>query len=276
MKVFEVIRRDSPIILAQPHGGTWLSENLRGRLNETGRALADTDWHIARLYEEILPETTCVRSNVHRYGIDANRDPSQQSLYPRQNTTSLCPLTDFDGRPIWKSGQEPSQDEIQSRCVRWHQPYHAALDEEIERSKTRHGVCILYDCHSIRSHIPYLFDGRLPVFSIGTHESVTCHHAVEDATRQSCAAVDAYDMVVNGRFKGGWTTRHYGQPAKDVHAIQVELAQRAYLAEEAAPWSYDAAKAAKLRPLLRKILTRLEDLALSGALAHRNKVGGQP
>lgn len=267
MNVFSVIPGDSPVILGMPHGGTWLPEALTARLNPTGQALADTDWHIARLYEGLLPGATVVASNVHRYAIDANRDPAGVSLYPGQNTTTLCPLTDFDGNPIWQPGQEPSQDEILARREGFHAPYHAALRAEVERVKARHGVAILYDCHSIRSRIPFLFDGLLPVFNIGTDGGATCAAPVESATAAPCKAAQGYDTVLNGRFRGGWTTRHYGQPATGTHAIQMELSQRAYLAAEAAPWAYDAGRADRLRAVLGRILNDLDTLARSGALS---------
>jgi len=267
MDVFSVIRGDSPVVLGMPHGGTWLPEDLTRRLNPTGQALADTDWHIARLYEDLLPGVTVVASNVHRYAIDANRDPAGVSLYPGQNTTTLCPLTDFDGNPIWLPGQEPSGDEILARREAFHAPYHAALQAELGRVKAKHGVAVLYDCHSIRSRIPFLFAGLLPVFSIGTDSGTTCARPIETATVRHCAAATGYDHVLNGRFKGGWTTRHYGQPGTSVHAIQMELAQRAYLSAEAAPWTYDPARAEKLRAVLGAILTDLDALARSGALS---------
>lgn len=267
MDVFSVIRGESPVVLGMPHGGTWLPDDLTRRMNPTGQALADTDWHIAQLYEGLLPGVTVVASNVHRYAIDANRDPAGISLYPGQNTTTLCPLTDFDGNPIWQPGQEPSQDEILARRDAFHAPYHGALQAELDRVKARHGVAVLYDCHSIRSLIPFLFEGLLPVFSIGTNNGETCAHAVEAATHQRCAEAQGFTHVLNGRFKGGWTTRHYGQPGAGVHAIQMELAQRAYLAAESAPWSYDPARAAPLRAVLGAILSDLDKIARSGALS---------
>ncbi len=270
MTPFTVNRGDGPVILGQPHGGTWLPDDILARLNDTGRELADTDWHIARLYEGLLPGVTIVRSNVHRYAIDANRDPARHSLYPGQNTTDLCPGTDFDGRPIWREGQAPSEDEIGARRDAWHVPYHAALSEEIHRVKARNGAVVLYDCHSIRSMIPFLFEGLLPVFSIGTNDGETCAPVVEEAARTRCAASPGHDLVVNGRFKGGWTTRHYGRPQENVHAIQMELAQRAYLTEEAAPWSYDPARSEGVRQTLGAILTDLDRLVRSGALRHPN------
>jgi formiminoglutamase len=274
MKPFEAMRGDGPVILGQPHGGLWLPDPLLARLNETGRALADTDWHIGMLYDGLLPGVTILRSNVHRYAIDANRDPGGASLYPGSNTTGLCPVTDFDGRPIWRDGQEPSADEIAARREAWHVPYHAALSEEIARVKARHGVAILYDCHSIRSRIPFLFEGPLPVFSIGTNGGATCDAAVEDAAIGHCAASPVHDMVVNGRFKGGWTTRHHGCPTDGTHAIQMELAQRAYLAEEAAPWAWHPDKAHMLRATLGSILSDLDRLARSGAL--RGQLSASP
>lgn len=267
MQVFTVTPGDGPVVLGMPHGGTWLPADLTARLNPTGQALADTDWHIARLYEGLLPGVTVVASNVHRYAIDANRDPAGVSLYPGQNTTTLCPLTDFDGKPIWQPGQEPSQDEILSRRAAFHAPYHAALQAELDRVKARHGVAVLYDCHSIRSLIPYLFDGLLPHFSIGTNSGETCAPAIEAATYARCTQATGFTHVLNGRFKGGWTTRHYGQPSTGVHAIQMELAQRAYLAGEAAPWSYDQARADPLRAVLGAILADLDTIARSGALS---------
>lgn len=261
-----VIQGDSPVILGFPHGGTFVPDALLSRLNDRGRALSDTDWHIARLYEGLLPGATTVAATFHRYVIDANRDPAGASLYPGHNTTSLCPTTDFDGLDIWMPGQEPGADEIVSRKVTFHAPYHAALAAEIDRVKERHGVAIVYDCHSIRLTIPFLFDGLLPVFSIGTNDGRTCAAEVADAVRAPCLGATAFDTVENGRFKGGWTTRHYGQPDTGVHAVQMELAQRAYLTAEAAPWHYAPDIAAPLRTTLGHILQFLDTLARSGVL----------
>lgn len=270
MTPVQVIPGEGPVILAQPHGGTWLPEDLLARLDENGRALADTDWHIARLYDGLLPGATIVRATTHRYAIDANRDPAGASLYPGQNTTNLCPVTDFDGRPIWKPGQEPSSDETEARRRAFHAPYHAALQAEVDRVQARHGTVVVYDCHSIRSRIPFLFEGLLPVFSIGTDGGVTCAPALERLVVKHCAtAAPAMDMVLNGRFRGGWTTRHYGRPDAGIHAVQMELAQRAYLSTEAAPWAFDLSRAAVIRNILGPLLADLEQLARSGALAAR-------
>jgi formiminoglutamase len=264
--VCTVIRGDGPIVLGQPHGGTFVPDDLMARLNANGRSLADTDWHITKLYDGLLPSATIVRSTIHRYVIDANRDPGGASLYPGQNTTSLCPVTDFDGKEIWKDGQTPSPDEIVSRTALYHTPYHATLQSELERVKALHGCAILFDCHSIRSDIPFLFDGTLPVFNIGTDGGLTCAAGIEDITHEICGVTSpTFDAVLNGRFKGGWTTRHYGQPARRQHAIQLEIAQRAYM-QEAPPWTYLPDRADQIRPLLARILQDLDIFARSGAL----------
>jgi len=254
----EVVRGESPLILGLPHTGTHLPEAIRAKLNARGRILADTDWHIERLYDGLVPGATTVRATFHRYVIDANRGPDDASLYPGQNTTGLVPVTDFDGEPIWT--EEPTAAEIAERKANFHAPYHAALAAEIERVKARHGVAILYDCHSIRSHIPFLFEGVLPDFNIGTNNGATCDARIEAATFDICAA-SGRTHVLNGRFKGGWTTRHYGRPQDGVHAIQMELAQSTHLASEAPPFAYDETKAAALRITLAAILERLAALA---------------
>jgi N-formylglutamate deformylase len=261
MNPVEVRRGDGPVILGLPHTGTWLPEAIRAGLNERGRLLADTDWHVDRLYDGLLPGATTVRATFHRYVIDANRAPDDASLYPGQNTTGLVPLTDFDGLAIWT--EEPDAADIAERTERFHAPYHAALAAEIARVKARNGVAILYDCHSIRSRIPFLFEGTLPDFNIGTNDGAACAPAVEAVALAVCRAATGYTYVANGRFKGGWTTRHYGRPEAGVHAIQMELAQSTYLAAEAPPFAYDEARAEALREPLRDILHALADLAPS-------------
>ncbi len=267
MMLPRVFEGSGPILLGQPHAGTFVPEDLIGRLNVVGRALADTDWHIPKLYDGLLADCTVVASDVHRYVIDANRDPAGGSLYPGQNTTGLCPQTDFDGRSIWKEGQEPSADEIYARCAAFHAPYHQAIEEQLSRIKALHGVAILYDCHSIRSNISFLFEGTLPVFNIGTNLGTTCDTAIETSALEACMAANPDQTVLNGRFKGGWTTRHYGKPADGIHAIQMETAQRAYM-EEAAPWTYRRGRADQIRPVLSTILNTLDRRARSGALGH--------
>lgn len=254
-----VSRGASPVILAFPHVGTDVPAGIMSRLNDEGRKLRDTDWHVDRLYAGLLPGATTVRATFHRYVIDANRDPGGESLYPGQNTTGLVPLTDFDDQPIWKDA--PDAAEIAGRVDTFHRLYHQALAAEIERVKALHGVAVLYDCHSIRSQCPFLFEGRLPDFNIGTDNGRTCAPEIERAVADLCRNAAGYTSVLNGRFRGGWTTRHYGRPERGVHAIQMELAQATHLAAEELPFAYDEAKAMRLRAHLRTILERLEEVA---------------
>ena len=253
-----VTRGDSPVVLGLPHTGTYLPPGIWAALNARGQALADTDWHVDRLYDGLLPGATTVRATFHRYVIDANRPPDGASLYPGQNTTGLVPLTDFDGVPIWIV--PPDAAGIEARRDAFHAPYHTALAAELDRVRALHGVAILYDCHSIRSHVPHLFEGTLPDFNIGTASGTSCDPRIEAAALRICQA-SGRSTVLNGRFKGGWTTRHYGHPAAGVHAIQMELAQSTHLTTEAPPFTLDPDRTARLRPVLANILSTLAAMA---------------
>ncbi|MCW5721217.1 MAG: N-formylglutamate deformylase [Devosia sp.] len=261
MSAFELTIGTSPVILGLPHTGTFVPDDIAEHLNATGQQLTDTDWHIHELYAGLLPGASTIRATFHRYVIDANRDPEDISLYPGQNTTSLVPLTDFDGNPLWKPGHEPDAAEIARRRALFHAPYHAAFAAEIERIKTAHGLAIVFDCHSIRSLIPFLFAGRLPDFNIGTVDGKSCAPAIEAAALGVAQAAAGYTSVLNGRFKGGWTTRHYGRPGDNIHAIQLELAQRTHLTSEAAPFALDPEKAGALRAHLARMLRTIETAA---------------
>ncbi|MEO3385562.1 N-formylglutamate deformylase [Mesorhizobium sp. CAU 1741] len=253
----KIVRGDIPVVLGVPHAGTWVPEPVTAALNETGRGITDTDWHMDRLYDGLLPGASMVCARFHRYVIDANRDPSGASLYPGQNTTGLVPTTDFDGNPIWDT--PPDDAEIAARVAAFHRPYHEALASEIERVRAQHGIVILYDCHSIRSRIPFLFDGTLPDFNIGTNRGETCAPAIEQLVERVCASAHGYTSILNGRFVGGWTTRHYGRPEQGVHAIQMELAQSTYM-DEHAPWTYRPEKADAVRRVLGDLLEGIHQL----------------
>ena len=261
MTPVETTRGTSPVILGLPHTGTHVPLDIRERLNDEGKKLRDTDWHIHTLYDGLLPEATTVRATFHRYVIDANRDPSGESLYPGQTTTGLIPRIDFDDRPIWRDGMEPDAAETQRRVREFHAPYHAALAAEIARVKALHGIAVLYDCHSIRPVIPYLFDGVLPDFNVGTDNGRTCDPRIEQATFGVCERAEGYTSILNGRFRGGWTVRHYGRPEEGVHAIQMELTQSTHLADTAETFAYDPARAGRLRPHLAEILNSIEAIA---------------
>jgi len=261
MEPFHVSRGDGPVILAFPHVGTGLPGTVAERLNDEGRLLRDTDWHIHDLYAGLLPGVTTITATQSRYVIDLNRDPSGSSLYPGQTTTGLIPLTTFDNADIWREGCAPTEADTAHWLDQIHRPYHAALTAEIARVRARHGVAILYDCHSIRSQIPWLFDGILPDFNIGTDSGRSCAPGLEVAVHGICRDAPGFTSILNGRFRGGWTTRHCGRPEAGVHAIQMELAQITHLGAETPPFALHPAKAARLRGTLGDILTTLAALA---------------
>lgn len=251
-----VHRGTEPLVIAFPHSGTGLA-GLDDTFVSPWRARLDTDWWVEDLYAftRDLGATT-VATSISRSVIDMNRDPSGASLYPGQATTELCPTTTFDGDPLYRSGS-PDTGEIERRKQLFFEPYHAALTAEIERLRALHGRVVLYDAHSIRSHVPRLFDGELPQFNIGTNGGATCAPKLEAAVAAICAA-SGESHVVNGRFKGGWTTRHYGRPEAGVHAIQMELAMRGYMAEPAAldetNWPSPLDSAPTILPTLRQVI----------------------
>jgi formiminoglutamase len=251
-----VSRGNEPLIVSIPHAGTAIPPGIAARLRDPAAALADTDWHVDRLYRFATGlGATVIRTRRSRIAIDVNRDPSGASLYPGQATTGLCPTTDFAGEPLYRAGHAPSAGEIARRRTLWFDPYHAALDAEIARLRAQHPAVIVYDAHSIRSELPWLFAGRLPCFNIGTNGGTSCAPALAAAIAARCGA----DHVVDGRFKGGWITRRLGRPADGVHVVQMELAQRAYLDE--ATGRIDPARLARLRPVLRAILSECLDFA---------------
>ncbi len=260
MNALEIHQGEAPLIVAFPHTGIEIPQALLSRFVSPWLARKDADWWIDQLYAfaRDLGATT-VRTTLSRSVIDVNRDPSGASLYPGQATTELCPTTTFDGEPLYHSGQAPDAAEIADRRARWFDPYHFAVEAELARLRALHPRVVLYDAHSIRSTIPRLFDGPLPPFNIGTNTGATCDPALSDAIAQVCAH-SGLGHVVNGRFKGGWTTRHYGRPDEGIHAIQMELACRGYMTEpdeatpETWPSPYDPAQAAPLRAALRDVL----------------------
>ena len=257
----DVRRGDAPLIVSFPHTGIDIPADIEPRLISPWLARKDADWWVHLLYDfaRSLGATT-VRTSLSRTVIDVNRDPSGASLYPGQATTDLCPTTTFDGEPLYEPGHEPGADEIARRRTKYFEPYHAMLTVELQRLRAQHARVVLYEAHSIRSRVPRLFDGLLPHFNIGTNSGTSCDPMLACAIEAACDK-SGYTRVTNGRFKGGWTTRHYGDAARGVHAVQMELACRGYMTEPAEPFTsnnwppaYDPAKAVPMRAALTSVL----------------------
>ncbi|WP_404476844.1 N-formylglutamate deformylase [Novosphingobium sp. BL-52-GroH] len=260
---------DAPLILAFPHVGTGLADVEAG-FRSPWLARRDADWWVNDLYAFAADlGATLVATGISRSVIDVNRDPSGASLYPGQATTELCPTTTFDGEPLYADAL-PDEAEIARRRTLWFDPYHAALQWQIDRLRAAHPSVVLYDAHSIRSHVPRLFEGELPPFNIGTNGGTTCNLALAAAVEAICMA-SGESHVLDGRFRGGWTTRHYGHPENGVHAIQMELAIRGYMDEPEAPteanWlpTFDPARAAHLTAILSQIIEAARAFALQEA-----------
>ncbi len=257
MSLCELARGDSPLVIDSPHAGTHLPEALATRLAPEAAPLPDTDWHVDKLYAFARAAgATLVVATHSRYVVDLNRDPTGASLYPGADVTELCPSRTFANAPIWQPGAAPDAAAVAARRAEFFDPYHEALAAEIERVRRRHGYAVLLDGHSIRSEVPRFFPGRLPDLNLGTANGASCAPAVEAAATHVIAAAPGFTHVVNGRFKGGYVTRHYGRPADGVHALQLEVAQACYM-DEAPPYPWDGTRAAALGGVLRRLVDAL-------------------
>ena len=252
-QVFSLHRGTAPLLLSLPHDGSFIPPGLAARMAPEARCAPDTDWHVSRLYAFARDLGASVLVPRHsRYVVDLNRPEDDTSLYPGQNTTGLCPAVRFSGDPVYLEGQAPDAREIAERVERYWRPYHDALAGELARMRAAHARVVLWEGHSIRGEVPFLFEGRLPDLNLGTAGGASCAPALQARLEAVLSAQSHYDWVANGRFKGGYITRHYGAPANGVDAVQLEISQRNYMDEDSFAWS--DARASRLQDVLRALL----------------------
>ena len=247
-------RGSSALIVSMPHVGTFIPHRVGRALSDCAAKRPDTDWHLPRLYD-FLEElgATVVTATHSRYVIDVNRPPDGANLYPGQDTPRLCPIDTFHSEPLYRRGDGPDAEEIARRLEAvWH-PYHRRLRDEIARVRSEHGAAVLWDAHSIVSEVPRLFPGRLADFNLGTADGKSCDAGLAESLHGALAKYAGYTSVLNGRFKGGYITRRYGDPAGGVQAIQLEMAESVYM-EERSPYAFRADLAERVRPILREQL----------------------
>ncbi len=249
--VFRFQPGEQPLLISVPHDGREVPEDIRARMSEAGLAVPDTDWYVAELYEFAAElGATMLIANFSRYVVDLNRSANDEILYPGQAVTGLCPEQTFSGENIYSSGGVDDAEKA-ARVEAYWRPYHARIRETLDAMREQYGYALLWDAHSIPSCVPRLFEGELPALNLGSNDTRSCARSIE-AVVARVADASPYSNVVNGRFRGGYITRHYGDPGNDIHALQLEIAQRAYMNEKQG--NFDEAKAARLRVTLSQML----------------------
>jgi N-formylglutamate deformylase len=252
--IFALTRGTAPLLVSIPHAGTRIPHELERRLTPAALQRADVDWHLPQLYAFAHAMGATVLSALYaRHVIDLNRPPQDESLYPGQDVTGLLPMDTFRKEPLYLDGQAPDAAERDERRERYWRPYHDALRTELERLRALHGQVVLWDAHSICSVLPRFFEGKLPDLNLGTADGRACASAVQAAAEAPMAAQTDFTHVSNGRFKGGWITRHYGAPDRGIHALQLEICQSTYM-DESAPFAYRTDLAARVQPLLQRMV----------------------
>ena len=259
--VFKFRQGSAPLLVSMPHVGTHIPSSIDAGMTDAARRLPDTDWHLEELYDFLGELGASVLIATHsRYVVDLNRPPDNANLYPGQDTTGLCPLDTFDRQPLYQAGKEPDANEILARVGQYWQPYHAALDSELQRLRAQHGVALLWDAHSIASVVPRFFEGRLPDFNLGTASGNSCADALSHRLSAIADSASVYSTALNGRFKGGYITRHYGKPDNNIHAVQLELSQITYM-EESYPFKFNDKAAQQVRPTISRMLESMLEWA---------------
>ena len=249
---FTFVEGSLPILVSFPHNSSFIPQSLKRRFSESGRSSQDTDWFLDRLYDlDELKQASKIVAGFSRYVIDLNRPADNQSLYPGQTTTGLIPASCFDGSEIYLEAV-PKEDEIDERIQHIWRPYHEKIESELDRLKHEFGYAVLIEAHSIKSRVPRLFEGTIPDFNVGTNNGLSCSPDLQDQIAGVLESQNDYSHVINGRFIGGYITRHFGSPEHKIHAVQFELSQATYLDEEAAQW--DDVNATKVQTVFSKIM----------------------
>ena len=255
---YTLYRGHAPLLVSVPHAGTEIPADQRPRYVERALEVEDTDWYLERLYAFAREQgASLIVPRYSRFLVDLNRPSDNQPMYAGQNNTELCPTRFFTGEPIYEEGQAPDEAEIRRRVQTYWQPYHDALRDELARLRALHGHAVLFDGHSIKSELPWLFEGTLPHMNLGTVGGSSCAPALRDELAAVFAAQARYAYVVDGRFKGGHITRHFGRPHDGVHAVQLEMCWRAYMDESPRGWNDE--RAAEVTPLLRQLVQTMID-----------------
>ena len=244
----------APLLISIPHCGTHIPPHLAADMTQEALEVPDTDFHLPRLYDFAHELGASVLAATHsRYVIDLNRSPDGTVLYAGASNTELCPLTRFDFKPIYRAQTGPGIAGIASRIDDYWRPYHARIESELARIRAQHGYALLFDAHSIVSECPRFFEGCLTDFNLGTGGGSSCDPRLGDALLAIVQGHERYNSVLNGRFKGGFITRHYGKPSANIHAVQLELSERTYM-HERPPFDYDEVPATQVRAVLRELL----------------------
>ncbi|MBI3345935.1 MAG: N-formylglutamate deformylase [Burkholderiales bacterium] len=261
MSVYRLQQGRVPLLISLPHVGTEIPPEIAQRLVPRALISEDSDWHLERLYRPLAEAlgASLIVPRYSRYVIDLNRPPDDQPLYPgAAGGTGLVPTRFFTDDPLYIDGAEPDAAAVAVRREAYWQPYHQALVAELQRLRAQHGHALLFDGHSIRSELPWLFDGELPALNLGTADGASCAPVITQRLGEVLAGQQRFSQVVNGRFKGGYITRHYGRPHDGIHAVQLEMCQRCYMDEAQDPrTAYDEAGAAQVAPLIEQMLKEL-------------------
>ena len=272
MLVYEYSRGSTPLVVSMPHIGSFIPEEIRGELSAAGRMVADTDWDLDRLYDCVTGlGAHLIKANYSRYVIDLNRDPANRPLYPGMNHPGLVPTHSFEDVPLYREGAEPTAEQISLRRNLYWVPYHDRLSVVLSDVKKEFGIAVLFDCHSIASIVPRYVEGRIPDLNLGTADGTSCDSDLRDTLAAALRRQNDLTLAVDGVFKGGYITRHYGRPAEGVHAFQLEMSRAAYMNENPSP-VFDLRKAEHLRPLLRAMLQAASDWAVKKSKTARTSV----
>lgn len=267
MDLFKFTPGTTPLLIDVPHAGTHIPDKLKARMTAVADELPDTDWHIDKLYDFAPGMGASMLVATHsRFVIDLNRAPDNASLYPGQDVEGLLPLGTGRRDSVYKTGEEPDADEVAERCDTYWRPYHKRLKEALEEIKAKHGYALLWDAHSIKSRLPRYFNGKLWDLNIGTNHSKSCSPELEDRLKQVAVGLAGYTHIMNGRFVGGYITRHYGDPANGVHAVQLEQSWATYMNEEP-PYAYNNDLARRVRPVIQRFLRTMLNFKPSDGMA---------